>query len=176
MKRWTILLLTFLFLLTVAGCSRNVAPPKTPVTFYYPAAQTTYDGRTPILHQQIREGAGYTEDMAKLLNLYFSGPADETLRSPFPAHVTVTRFSTTSNTVSLELSSEFAQLGGIDLTLACACIANTVFDLTQLDRVQIFAADSLLDGQASITIDRNDLCFVDIPVPTEVPTDTSTAP
>lgn len=165
MKRWTAALLAFAILCALPGCTRKAPAPKSPVSFYYPAVEVIYDGKTHVIQAETREGAGYEEDIAGLLNLYLRGPISETLRSPFPGRVTVSHFSTTANTAILELSSEFSQLVGIDLTLACACIANTLFDLTQLQRVQIFATDAMLDSQASITLERDDLYFTDVPAP-----------
>ena len=172
MKRWTSLLLIFAFLLATSGCTRTAAPPKIPVTFYYPAAETIYDGETVVIHSEIRDGAGYESDIEGLLTLYLQGPASEALRSPFPSQIAVIRYSTTANTANLVLNSEFAQLSGIDLTLACACIANTLFDMTQLERIQIFATNSQLDGQSSIILDRDDIYYLDTVTPTEEPTDT----
>ena len=161
MKRMTSILLILALLPALVGCSPKAEPPQSPVTFYYPADDTIYDGKTAVIHQEIRDAAGYEEDIEGLLNLYLKGPASESLRSPFPRQVKVTRYSTNSNTINLVLSSEFAQLSGIDLTLACACLANTLFELTQLERVQFFATDSQLDGQDSITLDRNDIYLAD---------------
>ena len=87
------------------------------------------------------------------------------LRSPFPAHLRVTRYATTGSTAILTLSTELSYLNGIDLTLACVCIANTLFDLTELSRVQIFAADAQLEGQSSITLERDDVYLIDTPAP-----------
>lgn len=171
MRRWTTLCLILAVLVAATGCSHQAAPPKLPVTFYYPASDVIYDGKTGIIHSEIRESSGYEGQIEELLDLYFQGPVSSSLRSPFPRHVTVSRYATTANTAILELSSEFAQLGGIDLTLACACIANTLFDLTQLERVHIIAMDSLLDGQASIDLNRDDIFYVDIPSPAQNPSD-----
>ncbi len=165
MKRWTSLILILAVLSALFGCSGQTAPPQNPVAFYYPAEDTVYDGKTTVLHKEIRDGAGYEEDIEGLLALYLKGPSSESLRSPFPRRVTVAKFSTTSNTITLEMSSEFAQLSGIDLTLACACLANPLFDLTQLERIQFFATDAQLDGQPSITLDRNDILYFDTPSP-----------
>lgn len=165
MKQRISLLLILVTLLAAVGCARNTPAPTVPVTFYYPAYETVYDGKTSVIHPEIRDGAGYEDDIAGLLNLYLKGPVSESLRSPFPKQVTVIRYGATSNIATLALSEAFAQLGGIDLTIACACIANTVFDLAQVDRVQILVADAQLNGQTSITFDRDDLYFSDISQP-----------
>lgn len=165
MKRWITIILLITFLFSATGCGRKTSLPKQPVTFYYPAADFTYNGKTEVIHSEVRDCSGYRDNMVDLLNIYLQGPVSETLRSPFPRQVTVSRYSTTANTAIVELSSDFAGLSGIDLTLACACIASTLFDFTQLTRVQISATDAQLDGQDSILLEPNDLYMVDTPDP-----------
>lgn len=175
MKRWIVLLLALAFLLSASGCKQAAPAPQRPVTFYYPAAETVYDGKSPVIHPEIRDGAGYEENMEGLLNIYLKGPSSEDLRSPFPRGVYVSRLYVTTTMATLELNSEFARLTGIDLTMACVCIASTVFELTGLDRVQILATDAQLDGLTSITLDRDDIYFIDPPQPTEEATQTTAA-
>ena len=175
MKHWISLLLGLAFLLSAFGCTQTSPAPKLPVTFYYPAVETVYDGKAPVIHPEIRDGSGYEDNMEGLLNIYLKGPSSENLRSPFPRGVTVSRLTVTTAMVTLELNSEFARLSGIDLTMACVCIASTLFDLAPLERVQILAADSMLDGQTSITLDRNDILLLDTPQPTEETTQTTAA-
>ena len=175
MKHFVSILLAFSLVFCLLGCAKD-APPRKPVNFYYPATETVYDGEAEILHPEVRESANFDEDITGLLNLYLQGPVSESLRSPFPDRVTVTRYAATSNTAILVLSNEFAQLVGIDLTLACACISRTLLDLTGLDRVQIYATDALLDGQASLTLERDDIHYMDTPDPSTAGSDTTTSP
>ena len=166
MKRLTILTLCLCVLISAVGCARNEAPPKSPVSFYYPLAETVYDGSSPVIQPEAREGAGFEDDTEGLLNLYLQGPTTDTLRSPFPSGVTVSRYTTTANTAILELNSEFAGLSGIGLTLACVSVAYTLFDLTGLDRVQLSVADAQLDGQDFVTFVRDTIYFTDATDPT----------
>ena len=165
MKHWISLLLIISILLCLCSCAKDTRPAKIPVNFYYLASEVSYNGTSEILLSEEREGAGYEADVEGLLNQYLKGPISNAMRSPFPAHVTVARYATTANAVILELSGEFAQLTGIDLTVACACLSRTLFELTQLEKVMISATDAQLDGQASITFDLNDIHFVDTPLP-----------
>ena len=164
MKKALAMLLIRAMLLAGAGCSRKSTPPQQPIHFYYPVWNVVYDGQTELIQLEVRDSAEYLDDVESLLNIYLQGPVDEALRSPFPKKVTVSRYSATTNTAIVELSSNFASLSGIDLTLACACIASTLFDLTQLERVQISATDAQLDGMDSITLERDDLHMIDSPV------------
>ena len=150
MKQRISIILIISLLLCLYGCAKDASPAKIPVNFYYLAKDISYNGKSEILQ-------------------YLKGPVSDTLRSPFPAHVRVTRYATTANMAILELSTEFAQLTGIDLTVACSCLNRTLFDLTQLERVMISVTDAQLDGQASITFDLNDIYFVDTPSSDETP-------
>ena len=177
MKHRISIILIVSILLCLCSCANDTRPAKVPVNFYYLAKDVSYNGKSEILLPEEREGAGHEADIEGLLNQYLKGPVSDTLRSPFPAHVSVNRYATTANMVVLELSSEFAQLTGIDLTIACSCITRTLFDLTQLERVMISVTDAQLDGQASITFDLNDIYFVDAPSSDKTPdTTVSSAP
>ena len=59
MKRMTSILLILALLPALVGCSPKAEPPQSPVTFYYPADDTIYDGKTTVIHQEIRDAAGY---------------------------------------------------------------------------------------------------------------------
>ena len=169
MKQRISIILIISLLLCLYGCAKDASPAEIPVNFYYLAKDISYNGKSEILLPEEREGVGYEADIEGLLNQYLKGPVSDTLRSPFPAHVRVTRYATTANMAILELSTEFAQLTGIDLTVACSCLNRTLFDLTQLERVMISVTDAQLDGQASITFDLNDIYFVDTPSSDETP-------
>lgn len=176
MKRWMSLLLVITCLIPLVGCTQTSPAPKRPVNFYYPATETIYNGKTPFIQAEVRDGSGYEEDIAGLLDIYLNGPVSEGLRSPFPRRAKVTRFAASSNVATLELSSEFSILSGIDLTVACACIANTLFDLTEVYRVQIYATDSQLDNQTSIVLDRDDIYYTDTQVATDGVSENTTTP
>lgn len=176
MKHRISLILIISILLCLCSCAKDTRPAKSPVNFYYLGKEISYDGESEILLSEEREGAGYEADVEGLLTQYLKGPISESLRSPFPANVSVSRYATTANFVILELSDEFAQLTGIDLTVACACLSRTLFDLTQLDQILISATGTQLDGQASISFDLNDIYFVDNPLPSGETSDATATP
>lgn len=162
MKRLTIVILCVTLLFSLAGCASETKPHQKPAAFYYRTAEVTYDGRSSIIRYEERESAGYESDIPKLLNLYFRGPSSENLRSPFPKNLEVVGYSTLGPTVLLELSDEFTQLSGIDLSIASACIACTILSLVEQERVQISVADTPLDGQSYIMLDRSSVLLLDL--------------
>ena len=160
MKRMICLILpVFLLLPLLAGCSSET-PPQKPVDFYYPV-EAIYtenysegaDGHSsPVIRSEAAESLGHENDYAYLLNLYFRGPRDHSLHNPFPKNLTVVDLRLSGPTFVVTVSREFADLMGIDLTIAASCIAKTVQGLTGLNTTQLEAQGATLDGSSQITI------------------------
>lgn len=134
-----------------------------PVNFYYRSADFTYN-QSAIASMEA-EADGHRDDTIYLMNQYLRGPEDEAFEKTFPSGVTVLGLTVTGNRAEVLLSSPFAQLTGIDLTLACGCIAQTVMELTGVTTVQIRAEGENLDGTPFITMSRESLILMDINVP-----------
>ena len=66
-----------------------------------------------------------------------------------------------NGTVYVTLSPEITLLTGVDLTMACGCLTLTILSLTEAQQVQIRSVSGLLDGQRSITMDKNTLLLLD---------------
>jgi len=172
MKRLICLILIISLCLCLPACrTQQTETFQDPVAFYFLRAQTdTVDHGTPfsVIVPVTREGQGMRSNLSALLNRYFSDPATETTRSPFPAGTYVISVSNDTDTLEITLTDAFATLTGLDLTLACACLTRTVLDLTGTGAVRICAETKLLDGHPSITMDRSNLLLIDIATqPTE---------
>ena len=162
MKRMTALLLCIIILLCICGCKKEKPALIMPVSFYYRTAEMTYDGTSAIISAEQRESAGFNDNILLLLNAYFNGPTSQELRSPFPRTLKAINYSVLGTSVQVEVSSDISQLSGIDLSIACACIAHTLFDLdSSIERVQISSSGSYLDGGNSVTITRDNLLLSD---------------
>ena len=61
----------------------------------------------------------------------------------------------------IRLSKEFSQLSGIRLTVACACLSLTLFDLTDAARVRIVSPAAEKLPAVDITLCRTDLILTD---------------
>ena len=177
MKKMTALLLCITILLCVCGCKKEKPALIAPVSFYYRTTDMTYDGTTTVIGVEQRESAGFDGNTLLMLNAYFNGPTSPGLTSPFPRALKAIDYSDFGATALVEISSDISQLSGIDLSIACACIARTVFELNEkIERVQIFSSGPYLDGSNSITIARNDIILSDtasesLPAETEVTTE-----
>lgn len=170
MRKMTALLLCITVLFCICGCRQEEPVLISPVSFYYRTAEMTYDGTSAVIIAEQRESAGYDGNMQLLLNVYFNGPTTHGLTSPFPRALKAINYSVFGATALVQVSSEISQLTGIDLSIACACIASTVFEQNEnLERVQISSTGSYLDGSNSVTFSRGELLLLDtdaLPAPT----------
>lgn len=156
MKRITAFLLCLLLL---AGCSNS--GPKIPGNFYYKRAETTYGTSNGVIAPEVREIDGLISDLSVLLSVYFAGPENKELESPFPKNTTVENWELKGTTLILTLSREFASLSGLDLTVACACITQTMLELTPAQTVVIETKHSPMDTNISVTMSAETLLLID---------------
>ena len=135
MKKFLSFLLCLFLLLCVCSCAHRAEAPQVPVRFYYPrtADSIQYTGDSGAFTFEERESAGHTDNIPYLLNLYFRGPSDPTLQNPFPTAISVTELKVYGNYAFLTVSDSFAQMTGMELTTACACLTLTVAELTGVE-------------------------------------------
>ena len=155
MKKLLALLLILSMVLGLAACASRSA-----VTYYYVRTSGDYQyGVTDgVIVGESREAAGHVDDLRYLLILYFHGPVSDHLRSPFPSGTTLDEVTREGDALHISLSSIVSVMDGTDLTLACACLARTCFDLTDVQSVTIFSEGL---GAVSMTLTRDSLLLVD---------------
>ena len=155
MKRFFSLLLVIAVTLSLAACaSRNA------VTYYYVRNEDEYlfgeaDG---VMVGESREAAGHVDDLRYLLILYLHGPISENLKSPFPMGTKLVELTREGDSLTIQLTSIFTVLEGTDLSLACACLSRTCFDMTDVQTVTITAMGR---ETVSVTMERDNLLLMD---------------
>ena len=83
-----------------------------------------------------------TESVPALLTALLAGPPqDSELVSPIPAETRVAGWAVEGRTARVELSEEYAQLSGVDLTIADYCITLTLCQLPGVDAVALSTGD-----------------------------------
>lgn len=160
MKRSFCCLLCCACLLLCIGCGKNSADSETGTAFFYPQAQLSYQPGSAAIGSELRSLENHGT-WAQVLNIYFAGPQSEHLSSPFPAGLETRKTTIENGTLYITVSAHLAQLTGLELTMACSCLTLTCLELTGADTVVISAEDSLLDGQKTITMDKNTLLLLD---------------
>lgn len=158
MKKNLSLILVFALVL-LAGC-RQEEPKPQGIPFYYCAAQPAYSIGDTVITAEYRSIVP-TDSLQQVLEIYLMGPRSEGLVSPFPEGLQILSVNQEDKTVQLVVSLELAALTGLDLTMACGCLSLTCLALTDAEQVQISPIYGLLDGQRTITMDKNTLLLLD---------------
>ena len=162
MKRLIPLLLIFALLLSLSACQTKQEKFQVPVNFYFPRQEATFGSADSLIAPVTAEGMGYSGDPVGLLTVYLQGPKDNRYRSPFPTGTKIESMELVNGIVRLTMNEAFADLTGLDLTIACACLTLTVLDLTQANSVRISVAGTTLNGESYIRMDRSTLTLLDI--------------
>ena len=161
MKRCVHLVLAVLLLVLCCGCKKQTNDIQLPTNFYYRSNPVNYNHSNGVIAAETREGSGYDQNLEGLIELYLQGPLDVAYLSPFPANVHVEELVSNDSVLQITLSSNFSNLSGHSLTIACACLSKTVIDLTQCDTVQISAFESDLAGNKFIEMKSDSFLFLD---------------
>ena len=161
MKKHICLLLVLSILFFFVSCKSANEDIEIPISFYYCTLLAHKDSKLPVFEVEIREAAYFNSDLVRILNNYLKGPETDELLNPFPAKTEIISVSRDDENITLVLSSEFSELTGLDLSIACAAISMTLFEITQCSSVTISADNVLLDGAEHIVISSDTLYMAD---------------
>lgn len=159
MRKYILPVLLLSLLLSMFGCGQHNEEIQEPVNFYYLADFTASDEFDRVIVEEVTESSGVPDDV--LLANYLTGPKTEGMTNPFPQGLSVVYLRKHAPDIVLILSSELLELSGLDLTLACACLASTVFELYDCQSLEIIVNGHLIEGKTSIVISRDDLVLYD---------------
>lgn len=165
MKRILIAALAVLCAFSFWGCASSPeSTPENSVPVYYRRAQITYGSADSMIAAYHITPADRT-DISALLERYLSETPPVEYTSPFPAELSLVHFENNEYTAKIVLSQNFSLLTGIELSIACTCLTQTVISLTGCEEVIISAENALLDGHRFITMGSDSYLLLDnIPV------------
>ena len=159
MKRLFSLILALILLTGLWGCQEPEY--RSPGVFYFYRTDTAFSGTDGVLAPEVRELAGIENDLDAILALYCQGPVSRDLESPIPKGCPAPSCTLEDGTLTLRFSREFAQLEGMELTVAVGGLARTFLELTGAERLVLTADGGLLDGETSMTVTLADLALRD---------------
>ena len=162
MKRAICLTLLLLLLCSLWGCRlESRRDTSEPVEFFYPrkSGSFVYGAPDGVIGSELRDISGHMGDLNYLLSVYLRGPLDSELRSPFPAGCRLVKAEANDDTLYIVLSAEFTALENLELTLACASLAETGLTLGSFHQICIEAASS--EKTFIITLNADDLLLAD---------------
>ena len=162
MKKTLCLILILSVMLILLGCHyREGGEILEPVEFFYPRKSSSfiYGSSEGVIAPEVREASGHRNDLPYLITMYLRGPQNDNLRSPFPAGCALDEIRTDHDTLYIRLSSEFTDLEGTEMTLACASFAKTCLAITDYKYIHINSQSN--DKVFSIQLDTGNLLFAD---------------
>ena len=134
MKHIIVILLCIVLL---CGCSAE-KDLREPVSVYYRTSQITYGAEEGLIGTEKREFYNRRNELKKFLNEYLAGPITQKLSSPFPTGASVLEVTESDSNIKLMLNLPFLQMSASELTLAYACISRTLFEVTDVQTVDLY--------------------------------------
>lgn len=144
MKKGIAALLAAALLLALAACLPRAGEEEDSLRLWFaiPAEEQMREVRTALGSCAY----GGAESVPALLEGLLSGlPADSGLVNPIPPGTRVVSWSVENRVAQVELSEDYGELSGIDLTIADYCITLTLCQLPGVDGVRVTAGEALRD-------------------------------
>ena len=142
------------------GCTNQAENFKDPVDVFYCTSPIKYNSLEGVFARERRDFAGWSGNLQGFLNEYVTGPKSNGLTSPFPLGALILTLEQEETAISLLLNIHFSRLSPNELTLACACLSLTLFQLTNAESVS-FQIDGASEDRAIITMTRENLSLMD---------------
>ena len=160
MKRILSIVFILLTLLYSSGCSGKNADLKQPVKAYYCTSTVKYNAIDGIIKAELQDYYNFEGNLRGFLNQYLSGPNSDGLTSPHPLGGWILRLEQTDKVIDLTVNTNFARLAPHDLTLSYACISMTLFDLTEVETINISISNAKPET-TTFTVNRDNLILMD---------------
>lgn len=139
MRRLPLLLAALALLL--AACAEPQEEAGADGYELYYAAQLDQEGGDAVRARRVQLTSGASPDAAalaeELLTQLLGEPAPDGLRSPFPGGTRLQKVSVAGGRATVDLSEQYAQLSGIDLSVADCCVTLTLTQLTGINAVRV---------------------------------------
>ena len=146
MKRIAYVLAVCLLLFSFAGCKQNNSDIQKPAEFYYCRIEAEFHHENGVISSEIRDISGLSDDLTELMNYYLKGPQSDSLASPFLNGSSIENATVANGKATINLGRQFSLLKDYDLSLACICIAKTIFSVTDAETVILKANSAFHDG------------------------------
>ncbi|MBE6947824.1 MAG: hypothetical protein E7454_06215 [Ruminococcaceae bacterium] len=161
MKRLLCLTIVFCCIFTLFGCTGKQDIPNGSIAVYYKRATPTYGTADSVIAATYLEADGKETDYPYLIDKYLNHTPEEDFLSIFPKGVQLESFHLEGLTAKIVLSDHFADLTGMNLTVACTCLTKTLMEMTGCREVIISAKSMQLDGHNFITLNQDSFLLLD---------------
>lgn len=161
MKKIICVFLLLACLVSLAGCAEEPEIPENAVTVYYRRNTVAYGSADGVIATGYLDAAGHENDYFYLINQYLNTQPAPEFASTFPLGLTLVSFRLEALTAKVVVSNRMAAFSGLDLTIACTCLTETVMSLTGCQEVIISAESTTLGGKNFITLSKDSYLLID---------------
>ena len=147
--------------MSLAGCSQEPELPENAVTVYYRRNTVAYGSTDGVIAPSYLDATSHENDYFYLIDQYLSAQPASEFASTFPLGLSLVSFSLEALTAKVVVSNRMAAFSGLDLTIACTCLTETVMSLTGCQEVIISAESTMLGGQNFITLSKDSYLLID---------------
>lgn len=165
MKRLLCMMLALITILIFCGCTTDDPVNSADVSFYYIKTELEFSSDTPVLVRLARNIDLPEGNYGEIIRIYLNGPTTYDCVSPFPGGTELVDWHIDGERAYVILSPHMGTLTSVEQTVASACLARTVFELTHADSVQIKVNGGLICGKESISFHADSFAFFDSMTP-----------
>ena len=165
-KRWAAVTLLAVLLIAIGGAIGTVSVRQESANaydLYFVEQDLRSAGGSDALRAEERTldgGTLSTEELAgALMTELLKGPADPTLKSPFPRGTGIALVERKGTEIHIDLTTVYSTLSGVELSLADYAITMTMTQLPDVARVRITVAGSDLDYRSRQVFLARDILF-----------------
>lgn len=153
MKRLICWLLVLAATLGLTACTSAAEDEK--VSFYYCRKEYKYYQEDSVISSESRSLPNRQDPLVYYLSLYFLGPHQEELVSPFPNGTQLKSAEQKGTAIYVELTDDAESMSQSQFTLGCTCLALTCMEFTT------FRTITVTSGQRSMVLRPTDLLLID---------------
>lgn len=160
MKKLFIVPIAIALIIFLVGCNATQPVMKNPVNVYYCREKVDYNSDMGAFASKQLDFGNWEDRILPFLNFYISAPVGEGMISPFPAGAGINGIEYQDSLLNVQLNLQFSGLSASELSVACACISLTLFELT--DAYSISFSFYGINNETVAVMSRDNLKFKDI--------------
>jgi len=161
MKKLLLILLSFILVANLCGCTSDDNHDAGAISFYYLQDNIDFSATSPLLTNSVFKTKGTNQDLRSIFQHYLTSPAPDNCVSPFPPGTELIFLDVESNQASVTLTEHIKSLPAVRQTIAYACITKTLIELAGVNSVQIIIVDSDTDSQEVYNFTNDSFSYSD---------------
>ena len=161
MRRITAVLLVIAAIFSLCGCAGNSDEEGKMVSFYYCREDMASHVSDHVITRESRQIPKEETNLTKIMDLYLQGPRAPELKQIFPENCRIESIFWEEDLLEVCISEEIGALEGMALTVACACFAKTVMELSGAQTLRIRGSGIQLAGSEYLEMHNGNLVLED---------------